>query len=300
MVEQASNTLRILSCCSNCYIIESQAGGPRVDSRFEGKTAILTGGSRGIGLRHRRAPGRRRRAGRHHRRVTRRRSTQRSLGWAARTRAQAVAGKADDPEHQAATVRRAIEAFGSARPAGEQRRDQHRHGPAHGDRSRRRPQDRRGQRARAAAVDDSRLRRLDAGARRRDRQHLLDRGRPGGARTSGFYGASKAMLAHLTASLAVELGPTVRVNAVGPAVIKTQFAAPLYEGREEEMAATYPLKRLGVPVRRGRRRRVPAVRGRRLDHRAAPPHRRRRQPRQPHCRPTGDPAIAPTNEEEHP
>lgn len=61
------------------------------------------------------------------------------------------------------------------------------------------------------------------------------------------YGASKAMLIRLTESLAVELGPTVRVNAVAPAVVKTRFATALYEGREEEVAAAYPLKRLGTP-----------------------------------------------------
>ncbi len=63
----------------------------------------------------------------------------------------------------------------------------------------------------------------------------------------GFYGASKAMLIHLTEELAVELGPTVRVNAVAPAVVKTVFATALYEGREEQVSAAYPLKRLGVP-----------------------------------------------------
>jgi NAD(P)-dependent dehydrogenase (short-subunit alcohol dehydrogenase family) len=62
-----------------------------------------------------------------------------------------------------------------------------------------------------------------------------------------MYGASKAMLISLTESLAVELGPTIRVNAVAPAVVKTRFATALYEGREEEVSATYPLKRLGVP-----------------------------------------------------
>ncbi|KQT93772.1 3-ketoacyl-ACP reductase [Marmoricola sp. Leaf446] len=62
-----------------------------------------------------------------------------------------------------------------------------------------------------------------------------------------LYGASKAMLVRLTESLAVELGPTVRVNAVAPAVVKTRFATALYEGREEEVAAAYPLKRLGTP-----------------------------------------------------
>ncbi len=63
----------------------------------------------------------------------------------------------------------------------------------------------------------------------------------------GFYGASKAMLTHLTRELAVELGPAIRVNAVAPAVVKTKFAAVLYEGREEEVAEGYPLKRLGIP-----------------------------------------------------
>lgn len=63
----------------------------------------------------------------------------------------------------------------------------------------------------------------------------------------GIYGASKAMLSHLTAELAVELAPAVRVNAVAPAVVKTQFATALYEGKEAEVATGYPLGRLGVP-----------------------------------------------------
>lgn len=62
-----------------------------------------------------------------------------------------------------------------------------------------------------------------------------------------FYGASKAMLIHLTEELAVELGPGIRINAVAPAVVKTRFASALYEGREKEVASGYPLKRLGVP-----------------------------------------------------
>jgi NAD(P)-dependent dehydrogenase (short-subunit alcohol dehydrogenase family) len=62
-----------------------------------------------------------------------------------------------------------------------------------------------------------------------------------------FYGVTKAALIHLTEELAVELAPKVRVNAVAPAVVKTRFATALYEGREAEVAATYPLGRLGVP-----------------------------------------------------
>lgn len=63
----------------------------------------------------------------------------------------------------------------------------------------------------------------------------------------GFYGVSKAAIGHLTRTLAVEMGPKVRVNAVAPAVVKTQFAKALYEGREAEVAAQYPLGRLGTP-----------------------------------------------------
>lgn len=63
----------------------------------------------------------------------------------------------------------------------------------------------------------------------------------------GLYGVSKAALIRLTTELAAELGPGIRVNAVAPAVVKTKFATALYEGREEQVTAAYPLKRLGVP-----------------------------------------------------
>jgi NAD(P)-dependent dehydrogenase (short-subunit alcohol dehydrogenase family) len=71
-----------------------------------------------------------------------------------------------------------------------------------------------------------------------------------GVRTSpgiGMYGVSKAALIRLTMELAGELGPGIRVNAVAPAVVKTKFASMLYEGREEQVSAAYPLKRLGLP-----------------------------------------------------
>ena len=63
----------------------------------------------------------------------------------------------------------------------------------------------------------------------------------------GWYGVSKAAISHLTTTLAVELGPDIRVNAVAPAVVKTKFSRALYEGKEDEVSASYPLKRLGTP-----------------------------------------------------
>lgn len=63
----------------------------------------------------------------------------------------------------------------------------------------------------------------------------------------GAYNASKAAVIHLVRQLGAEMGPAVRVNAIAPAVVKTKFASALYEGREDEVAAAYPLKRLGVP-----------------------------------------------------
>jgi NAD(P)-dependent dehydrogenase (short-subunit alcohol dehydrogenase family) len=63
----------------------------------------------------------------------------------------------------------------------------------------------------------------------------------------GMYGISKAAIGHLTRTLAVEIGPQIRVNAIAPAVVKTQFAKALYEGKEAEVSAQYPLGRLGTP-----------------------------------------------------
>ncbi len=61
-----------------------------------------------------------------------------------------------------------------------------------------------------------------------------------------YYGVSKAALINLTVQLAAELAPNVRVNAIAPAVVKTRFAAALYE-QDEAGAAAYPLGRLGLP-----------------------------------------------------
>ncbi len=64
----------------------------------------------------------------------------------------------------------------------------------------------------------------------------------------GAYDVSKAALLHLTQQLAVELAPRVRVNAICPGLIRTEFARALWEGESgDRVAASYPLGRLGEP-----------------------------------------------------
>jgi NAD(P)-dependent dehydrogenase (short-subunit alcohol dehydrogenase family) len=62
----------------------------------------------------------------------------------------------------------------------------------------------------------------------------------------GGYATSKAALVHMTRQLAYELGPGIRVNAVLPALVRTRFAEALW-AHEQELVAHYPLGRLGVP-----------------------------------------------------
>ncbi|AXK89179.1 SDR family oxidoreductase [Nocardia farcinica] len=213
--------------------------------RFAGRTAIVTGASRGIGL----AIAQRLVDDGAKVVITARKQDAldeavRQLGGA--EHALGVAGRADDLEHQEETVARAIETFGGA----DLLVNNTGINPVYG-----------------ALID------MDLAAARKiievnclaalswtQRAHKAWMAEHGGAVVNvssvagikpapgiGFYGASKAMLTYLTQELAVELGPDLRVNAVAPAVVKTKFATALYEGREQELAGTYPLKRLGVP-----------------------------------------------------
>jgi 3-oxoacyl-[acyl-carrier protein] reductase len=71
----------------------------------------------------------------------------------------------------------------------------------------------------------------------------------GGRRASanlGIYSVSKAALIHLTENLALELAPGIRVNAVAPGLVKTDFAAALWEDQEERVSTLFPLARLGT------------------------------------------------------
>lgn len=62
----------------------------------------------------------------------------------------------------------------------------------------------------------------------------------------GVYDITKSALIHLTKQLAAELAPQVRVNAICPGLIKTDFAKFLWEdGKGESVAQIYPMKRLG-------------------------------------------------------
>jgi NAD(P)-dependent dehydrogenase (short-subunit alcohol dehydrogenase family) len=61
----------------------------------------------------------------------------------------------------------------------------------------------------------------------------------------GWYNVTKAAVIHLTSQLAGELGPKVRVNALAPGLVKTEFARALWEAAEESIAARMPLRRLG-------------------------------------------------------
>ncbi len=64
----------------------------------------------------------------------------------------------------------------------------------------------------------------------------------------GMYNATKAALIHVTKQLALELSPRVRVNAVCPGVVRTRLAEALWKDHEDAVSESTPLGRIGEPV----------------------------------------------------
>jgi len=69
----------------------------------------------------------------------------------------------------------------------------------------------------------------------------------GGSRGHSHYGASKAGVLALTRSMARELGPRIRVNAVSPGTIDTPMVARFLAEHGPGYIETIPLRRLGQP-----------------------------------------------------
>ncbi|MFT3905002.1 MAG: SDR family oxidoreductase [Steroidobacteraceae bacterium] len=72
-----------------------------------------------------------------------------------------------------------------------------------------------------------------------------------GNKSIGLYGLSKAGLAQLARNLAVEWGPrNVRVNAISPGVVATEFARPLTDNPQvlQKRLSLTPLRRTGTAL----------------------------------------------------
>jgi NAD(P)-dependent dehydrogenase (short-subunit alcohol dehydrogenase family) len=63
----------------------------------------------------------------------------------------------------------------------------------------------------------------------------------------GLYNATKAALIHVTKQLALELSPRVRVNAICPGVVRTRLAEALWKDHEELLSASTAVGRVGEP-----------------------------------------------------
>jgi gluconate 5-dehydrogenase len=70
----------------------------------------------------------------------------------------------------------------------------------------------------------------------------------GGQRNTIGYNTSKAAIINLTRSLALEWGAqNVRVNAVAPAMFRTRMTEAILQRSEAAIAAATPMKRIGQP-----------------------------------------------------
>ncbi|WP_326846125.1 SDR family oxidoreductase [Streptomyces kaniharaensis] len=213
---------------------------------FKGRVAVVTGSSRGIGL------GIARELVARGAKVCLTARGPEPLAEAVRElggpdHAIAVAGRADDPAHQDETVTRTLEAFGRL----DHLVNNTGINPVYG------PVLTTDEEAAAKILAVNVLaplawtRRVHAAWMGEHGGSIVNVASVAGIRASlgiGMYGVSKAALIRLTTELGAELGPQgIRVNAVAPAIVKTKFAEALFEGREEKVAAKYPLGRLGVP-----------------------------------------------------
>lgn len=218
--------------------------------RFEGRVALVTGASRGIGF----AIAGRLLAEGASVVVTGRKQDTLDVAVAALSadhaeeRVLAVAGKVDDPEHRATAIATTVERFGRLDHLVNNAGINPVYGPV-------------------LQIDLAALHKIlevnvvaalewtrdavAAGLGAGEGASVLNTASAAGLAASpgiAAYGVSKAALMNLTAQLAVELAPRVRVNAVAPAVVRTRLGAALYEGREAQVAARYPLRRIGEPV----------------------------------------------------
>jgi len=71
-------------------------------------------------------------------------------------------------------------------------------------------------------------------------------------REIGFYDLSKTALVQLTRQLAMELGPSTRVVAIAPGLVRTEMSRMLWDGHEEGWNAKLPMQRIGEPDDIGR------------------------------------------------
>ncbi|HVA41971.1 MAG TPA: SDR family oxidoreductase [Acidimicrobiales bacterium] len=62
-----------------------------------------------------------------------------------------------------------------------------------------------------------------------------------------YYSVTKAAVIHLTKQMAQELGPKVRVNAIAPGLVRTDMAKALVEHGGDAMSKRLPLRRIGEP-----------------------------------------------------
>lgn len=67
------------------------------------------------------------------------------------------------------------------------------------------------------------------------------------AENLGVYALSKAAMGHMTRQLSFELAPKVRINAVAPGIVMTAFSEARTSGHEDELLSRYPMGRFGAP-----------------------------------------------------